>query len=66
VVSIAAHYAISRRCRIGKLWIQVAALRGVPSSTPAMAPALNKGAWLKWDRRYAYVSSTPVRCCARA
>ncbi|SDX25606.1 Glycosyl transferase family 2 [Sulfitobacter pontiacus] len=53
------NYAISRNAKYGNLWIQ-----GGPRARvffkhkPAKAPALNKVPLVKWDRRYAYVSST--------
>ncbi|KZX98308.1 glycosyltransferase family 2 protein, partial [Sulfitobacter sp. HI0021] len=53
------NYTISRNRRFGNLWIQ-----GGPRARvffpdePAKAPALNKVPLVKWDRRYAYVSST--------
>ena len=53
------NYTISRNRRFGNLWIQ-----GGPRARvffpemPEKAPALNKIPLVKWDRRYAYVSST--------
>ena len=53
------NYSIFRNKRFGNLWIQ-----GGPRARvffpdkPARAPALNKIPLVKWDRRYAYVSST--------
>ena len=53
------NYTISRNKRFGNLWIQ-----GGPrariffADKPEKAPALNKIPLVKWDRRYAYVSST--------
>jgi hypothetical protein len=53
------NYTISRNRKFGNLWIQ-----GGPRArvffpdAPAKAPALNKVPLVKWDRRYAYVSST--------
>ena len=53
------NYTIKRNSRFGNLWIQ-----GGPRSrvffpkNPELAPALNKIPLVKWDRRYAYVSST--------
>lgn len=53
------NYTISRNAQMGNLWIQ-----GGPRSRvffahdPWSAPALNKIPLVKWDRRYAYVSST--------
>jgi hypothetical protein len=55
----AGNYTISRNPRFGNLWIQ-----GGPRARvffpemPNKAPALNKIPLVKWDRRYAYVSST--------
>ena len=55
----AGNYAISKNPRFGNLWIQ-----GGPRArvffhdAPKLAPALNKIPLVKWDRRYAYVSST--------
>lgn len=55
----AGNYTITRNARFGNLWIQ-----GGPRARmffpdkPARAPALNKIPLVKWDRRYAYVSST--------
>lgn len=53
------NYMISRNGRYGNLWIQ-----GGPRArmffpdNPRAAPALNKIPLVRWDRRYAYVSST--------
>ncbi len=53
------NYTISRNWNYGNLWIQ-----GGPRSRaffpdqPEKAPALNKIPLVKWDRKYAYVSST--------
>jgi hypothetical protein len=53
------NYTMKRNRRFGNLWIQ-----GGPRSrmyfpdTPELAPALNKIPLVKWERRYAYVSST--------
>jgi hypothetical protein len=53
------NYTISKNRRFGNLWIQ-----GGPRArmffpdAPEQAPALNKIPLVKWDRRYAYVSST--------
>jgi hypothetical protein len=53
------NYTFSRNPQMGNLWIQ-----GGPRSRvffpeePWAAPALNKIPLVKWDRRYAYVSST--------
>ena len=53
------NYTIKRNKRYGNLWIQGGprARMFFPES-PARAPALNKIPLVKWDRRYAYVSST--------
>lgn len=53
------NYMISRNDRYGNLWIQ-----GGPrariffADSPERAPALNKIPLVKWDRKYAFVSST--------
>lgn len=53
------NYTVSKNGRFGNLWIQ-----GGPRARvffrdmPEKAPALNKIPLVKWDRRYAYVSST--------
>lgn len=53
------NYTISRNWQYGNLWIQ-----GGPRSRvffpdqPKKAPALNKIPLVKWDRKFAYVSST--------
>ena len=53
------NYTITRNPSYGNLWIQ-----GGPRSRmffpdkPKKAPALNKTPLVKWDRKYAYVSST--------
>lgn len=53
------NYTIERNTKFGNLWIQ-----GGPRARvffpdrPERAPALNKVPLVKWDRRYAYVSST--------
>ena len=53
------NYMISKNPRYGNLWIQ-----GGPRARvyfpdePEKAPSLNKIPLVKWDRRYAYVSST--------
>ncbi|MFK7752588.1 MAG: glycosyltransferase family 2 protein [Sedimentitalea sp.] len=55
----AGNYSVKRNETYGNLWIQ-----GGPRSRvffpekPELAPALNKIPLVKWDRRYAYVSST--------
>ncbi|MEL7091417.1 MAG: glycosyltransferase family 2 protein [Pseudomonadota bacterium] len=53
------NYTISRNKRFGNLWIQGGPrARVFFSDKPEKAPALNKIPLVKWDRRYAYVSST--------
>ncbi len=53
------NYVMEKNKRFGNLWIQ-----GGPrqrmffTETPELAPALNKIPLVKWDRKYAYVSST--------
>ena len=53
------NYTIEKNKKFGNLWIQ-----GGPRARvffrdkPAKAPALNKIPLVKWDRKYAYVSST--------
>lgn len=53
------NYTMEKNPKFGNLWIQ-----GGPRSrvffpdNPKLAPALNKIPLVKWDRRYAYVSST--------
>ncbi|SFE50832.1 glycosyltransferase family 2 protein [Roseivivax sediminis] len=55
----AGNYSISRNPRFGNLWIQGGPrARVFFPNTPERAPALNKIPLVKWDRRYAYVSST--------
>ena len=55
----AGNYMVSRNEKYGNLWIQ-----GGPRArvyfrdAPYKAPSLNKIPLVKWDRRYAYVSST--------
>lgn len=55
------NYMISRNHKFGNLWIQ-----GGPRTrvffpdNPERSPALNKVPPVKWDRQYAYVSSTHV------
>ena len=53
------NYTIKRNKRYGNLWIQGGPRARVffPDS-PERAPALNKVPLVKWDRRYAYVSSS--------
>ncbi len=55
----AGNYTMTKNADYGNLWIQ-----GGPRSrvffpeTPELAPALNKVPLVKWNRRYAYASST--------
>lgn len=53
------NYTISRNPMYGNLWIQGGPrARVFFADQPKQAPALNKIPLVKWDRRYAYVSST--------
>lgn len=53
------NYVISRNKKFGNLWIQGGPrARMFFSDVPERAPALNKIPLVKWDREYAYVSST--------
>ena len=53
------NYAIQRNPSFGNLWIQGGPrARAFFQENPERAPALNKVPLVKWDRRYAYVSST--------
>ncbi len=53
------NYSISRNPEYRNLWIQGGPrARAFFADTPAAAPALNKIPLVKWDRRFAYVSST--------
>ncbi|WP_299152789.1 glycosyltransferase family 2 protein [uncultured Tateyamaria sp.] len=53
------NYTIARNKRFGNLWIQGGPrARVFFPNEPERAPALNKIPLVKWDRRYAYVSST--------
>lgn len=53
------NYMISKNKRYGNLWIQGGPRARVYfEDTPEEAPSLNKIPLVKWDRRYAYVSST--------
>ncbi|MBV5262217.1 glycosyltransferase family 2 protein, partial [Synechococcus moorigangaii CMS01] len=53
------NYAISKNWNFGNLWIQGGPrARMFFADTPELAPALNKVPLVKWNRRYAYVSST--------
>ncbi|MDO6584257.1 glycosyltransferase family 2 protein [Salipiger sp. 1_MG-2023] len=55
----AGNYSIARNRRFGNLWIQGGPrARVFFADAPQKAPALNKIPLVKWDRRYAYVSST--------
>ncbi|WP_421905689.1 glycosyltransferase family 2 protein [Mameliella sp.] len=55
----AGNYTISKNPQFGNLWIQGGPrARMFFADKPALAPALNKIPLVKWDRRYAYVSST--------
>lgn len=55
----AGNYMIRKNKKFGNLWIQGGArARVFFSDKPAKAPALNKIPLVKWDRRFAYVSST--------
>ncbi|ETX28515.1 glycosyl transferase family 2 [Roseivivax isoporae LMG 25204] len=55
----AGNYAISRNPRYGNLWIQGGPrARVFFRNEPERAPALNKIPLVRWDRRFAYVSST--------
>ena len=53
------NYVINRNPNFGNLWIQGGPrARTFFPTEPDRAPALNKVPLVKWDRRYAYVSST--------
>ncbi len=53
------NYAISRNGIYGNLWIQGGPrARAFFADDPKAAPALNKVPLVRWDRKYAYVSST--------
>ena len=53
------NYTITRNALYGNLWIQGGPRsRAFFSDDPEKAPALNKIPLVKWDRRYAYASST--------
>ncbi len=55
----AGNYTIRRNPTYGNLWIQGGPrTRVFFADTPEKAPALNKIPLVKWDRSYAYVSST--------
>ncbi|WP_407696709.1 glycosyltransferase family 2 protein [Sedimentitalea xiamensis] len=53
------NYTIRKNRKFGNLWIQGGPRsRAFFAGAPEKAPALNKIPLVKWDRRYAYVSST--------
>lgn len=53
------NYAISKNSKFGNLWIQGGPrARAFFHDNPKRAPALNKIPLVKWDKDYAYVSST--------
>lgn len=53
------NYVIERNKAYGNLWIQGGPrARAFFADAPRKAPALNKIPLVKWDRKYAYVSST--------
>ncbi|MEM9975335.1 MAG: glycosyltransferase family 2 protein [Pseudomonadota bacterium] len=53
------NYTITRNPKFGNLWIQGGArARVFFAEQPALAPALNKIPLVRWERRFAYVSST--------
>ncbi len=53
------NYSVKRNPEYGNLWIQGGPRRReFFADNPKKAPALNKTPLVKWDRRYAYVSST--------
>ena len=53
------NYTIQKNKRFGNLWIQGGPrARAFFADKPERAPALNKVPLVKWDRSYAYVSST--------
>ena len=53
------NYTIDRNKRMKNLWIQGGPrARAFFADRPEKAPALNKVPFIKWDRRYTYVSST--------
>lgn len=55
----AGNYTISKNWHFGNLWIQGGPrARTFFRDAPDLAPALNKIPLVKWNRRYAYVSST--------
>lgn len=53
------NYTIAKNQTFGNLWIQGGPrARAFFADAPKKAPALNKIPLVKWDRRYAYISST--------
>ena len=53
------NYVIHRNPQFGNLWIRGGPrMRAFFAAAPDRAPALNKVPLVKWDRKYAYVSST--------
>ncbi len=53
------NYTVTRNANFGNLWIQGGPrARMFFADLPERAPALNKVPLVKWDRQYAYVSST--------
>ncbi|CUI43850.1 glycosyltransferase family 2 protein [Cognatishimia activa] len=55
----AGNYMISKNPEYGNLWIQGGPrARAFFPEEPKLAPALNKTPLVKWDKHYAYVSST--------
>ena len=55
----AGNYTISRNPKYGNLWIQGGPrARAYFAEAPEQAPSLNKIPLVRWDRRFAYVSST--------
>lgn len=54
-----ANYMIHKNGQYGNLWIQGGPrARSFFGRTPELAPALNKVPLIRWQRRYAYISST--------
>ena len=55
----AGNYMVSKNPKYGNLWIQGGPrARSYFADTPEKAPSLNKIPLVKWDRKYAYASST--------
>lgn len=55
----AGNYSIQKNSKFGNLWIQGGPrARAFFHDAPEKSPALNKIPLVKWDRKYAYVSST--------